>query len=57
MSIEIYKVNKLFTIKRVSVCVGRYVQKEGQIDGMFWWGCEQDGMWDGMVWCWLDWKG
>ena len=47
MSIVIYKVNNLFTIKRVSV-YDRWMK--GQIDGMFQWGREQDVVWDGMVW-------
>ena len=33
------KVNKLFTIKRVSVYVFVYTQMEGQIDVMSGWGC------------------
>ena len=48
MSIEIYKVNNLFTIERVSVYVDGCV--DGQIDGMFWWGCEQDVVWDDEEW-------
>ena len=50
MSIEIYKVNNLFTIKRVSVCVWMGVY--GRMDGMFWWWCEQDGVW-GLVGWWM----
>ena len=56
MSIGIYKVNNLFTIKRVSVCVWMGVYN-GQIDGMFGWWREQDGVWDGIVWWWLGLEG
>ena len=45
MSIGMCKVNNLFTIKRVSVCV--QVDVYGRMDGMFWWGREQDVVWDG----------
>ena len=30
--------------------MGGCVWKDGQIDGMWGWGCEQDVVWDGMVW-------
>ena len=47
MSIGIYKVNNLFTIERVSVCVGGCVWIiDRWMDGMSEWGCEQDGVWD-----------
>ena len=49
MSIGIYNVNKLFTIKRVSETCKR-LDIDRWIDGMFWWGREQDVMGDGMVW-------
>ena len=49
MSIEMCKVNNLFTIERVSV----YGQVDGWIDEQmecFGGGREQDVVWDGMVW-------
>ena len=61
MSIEIYKVNNLFTIKRVSVYVqvDVYRQIDRWMDGMFWWWREQDGVGDGVAWkvvrWWMDW--
>ena len=51
MSREIYNVNKLFTIKRVGEMCKR-LDIDKQINGMFWWGREQDGVWgwDGLGW-------
>ena len=43
MSIGMCKVNKLFTIERVSV--DGCVWKDEWIDGMSGWGREQDGVW------------
>lgn len=49
MSIGIYNVNNLFTIKRISetckrLCMGGW-KDDRWMDGMFWWGREQDGVW------------